>query len=250
MRVVILDGATMGADIDFGPISDRFETVIYPRTAPEERAARIAGADAVVVNKVVIDREALERAPGVKLVCVFAVGYNNIDVGYCRSRGIRVRNVPGYCVDSVAQHTFALLFQLTESLSYYDGFVKGGGYTRSGLANHLGRPFHEVAGKNWGIIGMGGIGRRVAAIASAFGARVSYASLSGVKRKEDFPETDLGALLRESDIISIHAPLNEKTRGIINARTLAVMKPTAVIINVGPTSPGPASRPAPAALRP
>ncbi len=233
MKVVILDGATMGEDIDFSPISRRFETVIYPRTAPEERAARIAGADAVVVNKVVIDREALEKAPGVKLVCVFAVGYNNIDVDYCRGRGIRVRNVPAYCVDSVAQHTFALLLQLTESLSYYDGFVKGGGYTRSGLANHLGRPFHEIAGKKWGILGMGNIGRRVAEIASAFGAEVSYASLSGAVREEKFPRVDFAALMRGSDIISIHAPLNDKTANIINKDTLALMKPTAVIVNVG-----------------
>ena len=233
MKVVLLDGATMGADIDFSPISDRFETVIYPRTAPEERAKRIADADAVVVNKVIIDREALENAPNVKLVCVFAVGFNNIDVEYCKARGIRVRNVPAYCIDSVAQHTFALLFQLIESLSYYDGFVKDGSYTRSGLANHLGRPFREIAGKKWGIIGMGNIGRRVAHIASAFGAEVRYTSLSGAARQEDFPAVEMETLLRESDVISIHAPLNDKTENIINEAALAMMKPTSVIVNVG-----------------
>lgn len=232
-KVVILDGATMGADIDFGPISRQFETVIYPGTVPEERGPRIADADAVVVNKVVIDREALENAPNVKLVCVFAVGYNNIDIDYCKKRGIRVRNVPAYCVDSVAQHSFAILFQLIESLNYYDGFVKDGSYTKSGIANHLGRPFREIAGKSWGIIGMGNIGRKVAHIAEAFGAKVSYTSLSGVKRHEDFPAVELETLLRESDIISIHAPLNEKTKNIINENTLALMKPTAVIVNVG-----------------
>lgn len=233
MKVVILDGATMGADIDFSPISERFETVIYPRTAPDERAARIGDADAVAVNKVVIDREALDGCPNIKLVCVFAVGYNNIDLEYCKSRGIRVRNVPAYCVDSVAQHTFAILFQLIESLSYYDGFVKGGGYTESGLANHLGRPFREIAGKRWGIIGMGNIGRRVAGIAAAFGAEVSYASLSGAVREEAFPRVSLETLLKESDIISIHAPLNEKTENLINKNTLSLMKPGAVIVNVG-----------------
>ncbi len=233
MKVVILDGETMGADIDFSPISCRFDTVIYPRTSMDERAGRLAEAEAVVVNKVVIDREALENAPRVKLVCVFAVGYNNIDVDYCRSRGIRVRNVPAYCVDSVAQHTFALLFQLTESLNYYDGFVKSGLYSQSGLANHLGRPFREIAGKKWGIIGMGAIGRRVADIASAFGAGVSYASLSGAERKEKYPRVSPEELLRESDIISVHAPLNENTANFINADALALMKPTAVIVNVG-----------------
>ena len=233
MKVVILDGATMGADIDFSPISRRFVTVIYPRTAPEERAERLRDADVVVVNKVVIDREALKWADNIRLVCVFAVGYNNIDIEYCRSRGIRVRNVPAYCVDSVAQHTFAILFQLMESLNYYDSFVKDGSYTAGGLANHLGRPFREIAGKGWGIIGMGAIGRRVADIASAFGARVSYASLSGAVREERFPRVSPEELLKNSDIISIHAPLNEKTENFINESTLALMKPTAVIVNVG-----------------
>lgn len=233
MRVVILDGATMGDDIDFTPITNRFETVIYERTAPSERAERIKGADAVVVNKVIIDGEILREAPSVRLVCVFAVGYNNIDIEYCKAHNIRVRNVPGYCADSVAQHTFALLFQLMESLSYYDGYVKNGSYTESGLANHMGRPFREIAGKHWGILGMGGIGRRVAQIASAFGARVSYASLSGAVRREDFPAVTLDELLRGSDIITIHAPLNKATENVINRENLAKMKPNAVIVNVG-----------------
>ncbi|MGN1098431.1 MAG: NAD(P)-dependent oxidoreductase, partial [Clostridia bacterium] len=174
MKVVILDGATMGADIDFSPITRRFDTVIYQSTAPWERAERIKDADVVVVNKVIIDREALEAAPHVRLVCVFAIGFNNIDIDYCKSRNIRVRNVPAYCVDSVAQHTFAVLLQLTESLDYYDNFVKDGSYTKSGIANHLGRPFGEISGKKWGILGMGNIGRRVADIAAAFGAEVRY----------------------------------------------------------------------------
>ncbi len=233
MKVVILDGATMGADIDFSPISSRFDTVIYPQTSPQQISERIKDADAVVVNKVVIDRTALENAPGVKLVCVFAVGFNNIDIEYCKNRGIRVRNVPGYCVDSVAQHTFALLFQLIESMSYYDSFVKEGLYTKSGLANHLGRPFFEISGKKWGILGMGNIGRRVAGIASAFGAKVSYASLSGTVRKEAYPSVSFDELMRESDIISIHAPLNKNTENIINKFSIDLMKPEAVIINTG-----------------
>lgn len=233
MRVVILDGETMGADIDFTPITSRFETVIYGRTAPEERAARVRGAEAVVTNKVLIDRETIDAAPNLKLVCVFAVGYNNIDVAYCREKGIRVRNVPGYCADSVAQHTFALLFQLTESLGYYDAFVKDGSYTKSGLANHLGRPFREIAGKRWGIIGMGDIGRRVARIAAAFGADVRYASASGAQREEAFPRVSMDELFSESDIITVHAPLNSATEGLIGREALSKMKKTAVIVNVG-----------------
>ncbi len=233
MRVVILDGATMGNDIDFGPIVKRFDTVIYDRTAPDERFARVRGAEAVVINKVVIDRETIDAAPNLELVCVFAVGYNNIDIEYCRQKGIRVRNVPDYCRESVAQHTFALLLELIESLGYYDYFVKSGAYSESGLANHLGRPFMEIAGKSWGILGMGGIGRAVARAASAFGANVSYASLSGAVRREDWPRVELSELLSKSDILTIHSPLNEKTANIINRGTLALMKPTAVIVNVG-----------------
>lgn len=233
MRVVILDGATMGADIDFSPITSRFETVIYEKTAPSERLERISGADAVVVNKAEIDGALLAAAPTVKLVCVFAVGYNNIDVEYCKKHAVRVRNVPSYCVDSVAQHTFALLFQLIENLGYYDNYVKDGSYSASGLANHLGRPFDEISGKRWGILGMGAIGRRVARLASAFGAEVVYASLSGARRGEDFPEVTLDRLLRESDIITIHEPLNEKTKNVINRENLAKMKRDAVLVNVG-----------------
>ncbi len=233
MRVVILDGATMGADIDFSPITERFDTVIYDKTAPSETAERIKGASAVVVNKVVINAEVLAAAPEVRLVCVFAVGFNNIDIDYCRTHNIKVRNVPGYCVDSVAQHTFALLFMLSENLRYYDDYVKDGSYTRSGIANHLGRPFFEISGKKWGILGMGAIGRRTAEIAAAFGAEVCYSSLSGAERKERFPRVDMDTLLSESDIISIHAPLNSATENIINRNALRKMKSSALLINVG-----------------
>ncbi|MCH5188063.1 MAG: hydroxyacid dehydrogenase [Oscillospiraceae bacterium] len=223
----------MGADIDFSPITRRFDTVIYDKTTPEEKLRRVKDAEVIVINKVVIDKETIDAAPNLKLVAVFAVGYNNIDVKYCREKGIRVRNVPGYCTDSVAQHTFALLFQLIESLNYYDGYVKDGSYTHSGLANHMGRPFSEIAGKRWGIIGMGNIGRRVAHIAEAFGCKVSYASTSGVRRPENWPEVSMDELLAESDIISIHAPLSASTENLINREALAKMKPSAVIVNVG-----------------
>lgn len=233
MKVVILDGATMGEDIDFSPITSSFETVIYDRTSETERAERIKDADAVVVNKVVIDENLILNSPELKLVCVFATGFNNIDVECCKKRGIRVRNVPAYCVDSVAQHTFALLFSLLESLSYYDDYVKSGKYTESGIANHMGRPFWEIAGKKWGIIGMGNIGRKVADIASAFGAKVSYASLSGAVRQEKYPCVSLDELMHESDIVSIHAPLNKATENAVNKEKLGLMKKTAVVINVG-----------------
>lgn len=233
MKIVLLDAATMGADIDFSPIDKLGEVIKYPNTVPAERAERIKEADVVVVNKIVLDAEVLSCAHNLKLICVFAVGYNNIDISYCKEHNIKVRNVPGYCSQSVCQHTFALLFDLIENMRYYDDFVKSGKYSGSGLANHLGKPFFEISGKKWGIIGMGAIGRAVADCAAAFGAKVSYSSVSGAKREEKYENIPLDKLLAESDIISVHAPLNEKTMHLIGERELSLMKKTAVIINVG-----------------
>lgn len=233
MKVVILDGATMGADIDFSPITSRFETVIYSSTSPEEASERVKDAEVIAVNKVVVDKNLIESAPRLGLVCVFATGYNNIDTACCKAHNIRVRNVPAYCTDSVSQHTFALALSLLEHLNYYDAYVKSGQYSQSGIANHMGRPFWEIAGKTWGIIGMGNIGRKVAKIASAFGAKVLYTSLSGVKRPEDYPCVSPEELFKESDIISIHAPLNQKTENFIDEAALSMMKSTALLINVG-----------------
>ncbi len=233
MKIVLLDAATMGADIDFSPLEKVGEVIKYPNTLPHERAERIKDADVVVVNKVMLDGDVLSGAQNIKLICVFAVGYNNIDISYCREHNIKVRNVPGYCTQSVCQHTFALLFDLIENMRYYDDFVKSGKYSQSGIANHLGRPFFEISGKKWGIIGMGAIGRAVADCAAAFGANVRYSSISGAKREEKYENIPLDTLLRESDIISVHAPLNEKTTHLIGERELSLMKKTAVIINVG-----------------
>lgn len=233
MKAVILDGATMGADIDFSPIESVCDTQIFAATEPQELARRICDADVVILNKVVLSEAVLSGAKRLKLICVFAVGYNNIDIEYCRKHGISVRNVPGYCTESVCQHTFALLFSLAEKLSYYDGFVKSGAYSRGKTANHIGKPFDEISGMNWGIIGMGSIGRRVADCAAAFGANVCYSSISGAVREEKYPNVPLDVLLGESDIISVHAPLNEKTIGLIGAEELSKMKSTAVIVNVG-----------------
>lgn len=233
MKIVLLDAATMGADIDFSPLEKVGEVIKYQNTLPNERRERIKDADVVVVNKVVLDGEVLSGAPNIKLICVFAVGYNNIDISYCKEHNIKVRNVPGYCTQSVCQHTFALLFDLIEKMRYYDDFVKCGKYSDSGIANHLGRPFFEISGKKWGIIGMGAIGRAVADCAAAFGAEVSYSSVSGAKREEKYENIPLDKLLKESDIISVHAPLNEKTMHLIGDRELSLMKKTAVIINVG-----------------
>ena len=233
MKIVLLDTATMGSDMEFSCIEKLGECVKYENTLSGEVSERIKDADVVVINKVQLGREVLKEARELKLICVFAIGYNNVDVEYCRENNIRVRNVPGYCVESVCQHTFALLFMLMENMRYYDDFVKDGSYSKSGVANHLGKPFFEIAGKKWGIIGMGAIGRAVADCAAAFGAEVCYCSISGVVRKEKYENVDLSTLLTECDIISVHAPLNEKTMHLIGEKELKMMKKSAYIVNVG-----------------
>lgn len=233
MKIVLLDTATMGDDMEFSCIERLGECVKYKNTLPEEVPGRIKDADVVVINKVLLSREVLKNAENLKLICVFAIGYNNVDVEYCKERNIRVRNVPGYCVESVCQHTFALLFMLMENMRYYDDFVKDGSYSKSGVANHLGKPFFEIAGKKWGIIGMGAIGRAVADCATAFGADVCYSSISGAVRKEKCENVSLENLLKECDVISVHAPLNEKTMHLIGEKELKMMKSTAYIVNVG-----------------
>ncbi len=233
MKIVLLDTATMGSDMEFSCIERLGECVKYENTLSGEVSERIKDADVVVINKVQLGREVLKEARELKLICVFAIGYNNVDIEYCRENNIRVRNVPGYCVESVCQHTFALLFMLMENMRYYDDFVKDGSYSKSGVANHLGKPFFEIAGKKWGIIGMGAIGRAVADCASAFGAEVCYSSISGAVRKERYENVDLTTLLTECDIISVHAPLNEKTMHLIGEKELKMMKKTAYIVNVG-----------------
>ncbi len=233
MKIILLDTATMGSDMEFSCIERLGECIKYENTLSDEVSERIKDADVVVINKVQLSREVLKEARNLKLICVFAIGYNNVDIEYCRENNIRVRNVPGYCVESVCQHTFALLFMLMENMRYYDDFVKNGSYSKSGVANHLGKPFFEIAGKKWGIIGMGAIGRAVADCAAAFGAEVCYSSISGAVRKEKYENVDLITLLTECDIISVHAPLNEKTMHLIGEKELKIMKRTAYIVNVG-----------------
>lgn len=233
MKIVLLDTDTMGQDMEFSCIENLGECVKYKNTSPEEVSERIKDADVVVINKVLLSGDVLQNAQNLKLICLFAIGYNNVDINYCKEHNIRVRNVPGYCVESVCQHTFALLFMLIENMRYYDDFVKCGSYSSSGVANHLGHPFFEISGKKWGIIGMGAIGRAVADCAASFGAQVCYSSISGAARKEKYEHVDLNTLFSECDIISVHAPLNEKTMHLIGEKELQMMKKTAFIVNVG-----------------
>ena len=233
MKIVVLDAMTLGSDISLKPITDLGDTVIYDNIANENIQDALKDADVCVTNKKILNEKNLSACNNLKLICLTATGFNNVDIEYCKKRNIKVRNVPGYCKESVCQHTFALLLSLMESVTYYDNFVKDGSYTKSGLANHIGKPFGEIHGKTWGILGMGGIGREVGKVATAFGANVIYAPISGKSRNEEFQEVSLDTLLETSDIISIHSPLNSKTENLINKNTISKMKPNALVVNVG-----------------
>jgi len=233
MKIVFLDAKTVGTDIDLSIFKDFGEFIAYSTTKEEEKIDRVKDADIIITNKVVIDKNLIDNAPKLKLICEAATGYNNIDVEYAKKKGIAITNVAGYSTESVVQHTFALLFYTLEHLRYYDEYVKSGEYAKSDIFTHLNKPFWEINGKTWGIIGLGTIGRRVGEVAESFGAKVIYTSTSGVKRKEKYLEYSLDDLLRQSDIVSIHAPLNERTKNLITYEKLKLMKPNAILLNLG-----------------
>lgn len=233
MKIVFLDAKTIGDDIDLSAYDTLGEVVKYSFSQPEEVPERAADADVLIVNKIRIDEAAVGRAEHLKLVCVTATGTNTLDKDYLERRGIAWRNVADYSTQSVAQHTFAMLFFLLEKLRYYDDYVKEGRYINDTVFTHFAEHFYELKGKTWGIIGLGNIGRQVSAIAEAFGAEVIYTSPSGSAPQEGYHQVDLDTLLAESDIISVHAPLNQYTENLINKNTLKKMKKNCIFLNLG-----------------
>jgi glycerate dehydrogenase len=233
MKIVILDAKTLGSDISLEPFQKLGEVTIYELTRPEEVMSRIADADVIITNKVMLHEENLKEAKALRLIALTATGYNNVDVAYAKEKGIAVTNVAGYSTDSVVQHTFALLFQLLEHLSFYDDYVKSKLYSKSDTFSYIGRPFYEVKGKVWGIIGLGTIGKEVARIATAFGAKIYYYSTSGKNTNDQYEKLSLEELLRVSDIVSIHAPLNQNTQNLLAYKELSLMKETALLLNLG-----------------
>lgn len=233
MKIVFLDSATLGDSVSYKDIEALGELVLYPHTSPELVNERVSDADVVIVNKVKMFAGQIDSAPLLKLICVAATGTNNVDIPYANSKGIQVKNVVGYSTDSVAQITFGSLLALMNHSAYFDICVKSGDYSKSLHFTDTGRSFSEIAGKRFGIIGMGTIGKKVASIASAFGADVCYYSTSGTAHCSDYPSLSLSELLSECDIISIHAPLNEKTNNLITIAELRQMKPSAIIMNMG-----------------
>lgn len=233
MKIVVLDAQTVGEDVDWSGYEKLGEVVRYPYSATEEVPERVKDAEIIIVNKVLINEQTVGNAKNLKLVCVLATGTNNLDKEYLESRGIIWHNVAGYSTEAVAQHTFAMLFYLLEKLRYYDEYVKDGAYEKSPLFTHFANGFAEIKGKTWGIIGLGTIGRRVAEIAKVFGAKVIYYSASGAAPQDGYEQVDFDTLLATSDVISVHAPLNEYTENLMNKEAFAKMKSSAIFLNVG-----------------
>ena len=233
MKLVFLDTKTIGEDIDLSAYDALGEVVKYGFSTLEEIPERVKDADVLIVNKIAISEQTIGNAKNLKLVCVTATGTNNLDKEYLKKRGIAWRNVAGYSTESVTQHTFALLFYLLEKMRYYDDYVKDEKYINDTVFTHFAEHFNEVNGKTWGIIGLGTIGRRVADIAKAFGARVIYYSASGSPAQEGYEQVDFETLLTTSDIVSVHAPLNEYTKDLMDREAFAKMKKTAIFLNLG-----------------
>lgn len=233
MKLVFLDTKTIGEDIDLSAYDALGEVVKYGFSTLEEIPERVKDADVLIVNKIAINEQTIGTAKNLKLVCVTATGTNNLDKEYLKKRGIAWRNVAGYSTESVTQHTFALLFYLLEKIRYYDDYVKDEKYINDTVFTHFAEHFNEVNGKTWGIIGLGTIGRRVADIAKAFGARVIYYSASGSPAQEGYEQVDFETLLTTSDIVSVHAPLNEYTKDLMDREAFAKMKKTAIFLNLG-----------------
>ncbi len=229
MKISILDASTLGQDITYDIFKQFGEVVVFQSTSENDVTAHIADSDVVIINKVKLNEHNLSGAHNLKLICIAATGYDNVDLSYCQKRGIGVCNVVGYSTDSVAQVTLAMALSLSTNLTSFTGFVNDGSYTKSGIANCLTPVYHELRGKVWGIVGMGNIGKQVASVANAIGCRVI-----GFKRTpdRDFACCDLSYICKNADIISIHLPLSNETHGIISKELIESMKKDAILINV------------------
>jgi len=232
MKIVLLEGNALGKDIDLTVFGKLGDLTVYGQSTAEDTPEKVKDADIIIVNKVPMNEQTLKDAPNVKMIAITATGYNIIDKAYTDSRGIVVANVGGYSTDSVAQHTFALALYLVDQMDYYDKYVKSGEYIKSDIFCHFDKKIFELAGKTWGIIGLGAIGKKVAQIAEMFGCRIIYYSTSGKNNSGQYERVELDELLGRSDILSIHAPLNEQTENLMNIENFRKMKSSAILVNV------------------
>lgn len=233
MKIVFLDAKSIGEDIDLSGYEQLGEVVKYDFSTPQEASERVKDADVLVLNKVPINKETIGKADKLKLVCITATGTNNLDKEYLNSRGIAWRNVAGYSTESVAQHTFAMLFYLLEHLPYYDAYVKSEKYVEDRMFTHFDRRFSEICGMTWGIIGMGAIGRRVAELAKLFGCEVLYYSTTGKNNQLGYRRVSFAELLEQSDIVSVHAPLTAETENLMDEAAFSKMKKSSIFLNLG-----------------
>jgi len=232
MKIVLLDALTFGKT-DLSGFDNLGEVEVYQTTSTEQTQERITNADVIVTNKVVITKEMMSTCSNLKLICVAATGMNNVDLEAAASLHVEVKNVAGYSTDSVIQHTFSILFYLMGHSRYYDEYVKDGSYSKSPIFTDVSKPFFEIKGKKWGIIGLGSIGLGVAKIADAFGADVCYYSTSGKNHSQPYDRVELNELLKSCDIISIHSPLNEQTNNLLDYEQLLTCKDGAIVLNLG-----------------
>lgn len=232
MKIVVLDRTSVGEDVSVEAMR-RYGDVVFYNSTPDDRVAeRVADADIVVANKNPINETSLRSAKKVKLICQFATGYDNVDIAYCKSRGIRVVNVRNYSTAAVVQHTVAMALSVLENLPYYDEYVKSGAYSAQERFAHFAKTYYELDQKTWGIVGMGNIGRRVARAAQALGCQVIFYSASGKSDCTEFERVEFHELLSRSDILSLHCPLSDRTRHLMDADAFRRMKPSAILINV------------------
>jgi len=233
MKIVALERNSAGTDISVDCWNELGEVTCYPNTVTEQEVQeRIKDADVIIANKAPMNERTLKDAPNVKLICELATGFDNCDLAYCKSRGIKVTNVVDYSTAMVAQHTFTLALTLSQKLPHYDNYVKSGAYAAQDRFSNFDIPFLELEGKTWGIVGMGNIGKRVAKIATAFGCKVIFHSVTGKSTCTDYPQVDKDTLLTESDFLSLHCPLSDLSRNYIDKEALQKMKKTAILINV------------------
>lgn len=230
-KIVFLDEYSI-AGRDLTSITSQGDYTAYENTAKEQVVERLKGAEIAITNKVMIDGDAMRQLPNLKLICVAATGMNNVDLNAAAELGIEVRNAVGYSTSSVAETTLASALALARNVVYFDEYFHDGRYAKADRAFCYDRLTFEIRGKRWGIIGLGNIGREVARLATAFGCEVAYFSTSGVERKEEYPQMSLDELLGWCDILSVHSPLNERTRGLVGRNELQMMKPSALVINV------------------
>ena len=230
--IVVLDGNTLG-NMNYSLLEEFGSLKVYEMTKEDEVLERIKEANIILTNKVVLNEDNLKECKNLELICEMATGFNNIDIEYAKNTNIAVTNVAGYSTNTVVQHTFATLLHLYDKINYYDEFVKSGNYSNSGMFTNLDKPYNDLSGKTWGIIGLGAIGRGVAKVCEAFGMNVIYYSTSGKNNNSSYKRVEFEELLKTSDIISIHAPLNENTKGLMNYENISKMKREAFLVNMG-----------------